>query len=134
MSTPRLPDWQARLGALLDARRTMPFAWGSNDCCLFAADCVQAVTGIDPALGLRQYNDAAGAARMLARLGGVRGAGNALLGVSVGALFARVGDIGEVQVGQREALGVCNGDGWLAVGEVGLVALPLSNAVRAWRF
>lgn len=36
-----------------DARRSVPFAWGSNDCRLFAADAVQAMTGVDHAAELR---------------------------------------------------------------------------------
>ena len=135
MTTPRFPDWQARLGALLAERRTMGFIWGKNDCCLFAADCVQACTGIDPAAGHRDYSDALGAARSLERFGGVPGVGDALAGEPIGPLMARVGDIGLVRHAGRNALVVCNGDNWLAVAEpCGLVTLPLRSATRAWRF
>ena len=43
----RLEDWPERLAAFVEARRAMPFRWGQNDCALFAADAVAAVTGVD---------------------------------------------------------------------------------------
>lgn len=133
--TPRLPDWQARLGALLEQRTPMPFAWGINDCCMFAADAVLACTGVDPGAAHRgNYSDASGGARTLQNLGGVAGVGDALFGAPVAPLAARVGDIGLVRVSDRDALAVCNGATWLAPGEKGLVALPLAAATRAWRY
>jgi hypothetical protein len=132
--TPRLPNWQSRLGVLLEERRTAPFAWGTNDCCSFAADCVQACTGVDPWKSEREYADAVGAARTLQKLGGVVGIGDTLFGERVGPGFARVGDVGLVSMDGRDSLAVCNGDTWLGVGEHGLVAVPFAAASQAWRF
>lgn len=134
MTTPRFPDWQARLGELLEQRREMPFAFGVNDCCTFPADCVLAVTGVDPGVGFRDHTDAAGAARRLAELGGVLGVGDKLFGSPVSPLMARVGDVGLVLIEGRESLAVCNGATWLGPGERGLVARPLRDATRAWMF
>ena len=134
MTTPRFPDWQARFGEFTEARRLMPFAWGPNDCCTFAGDCVLALTGIDPGAGHRDYSDAIGAARSLAEFGGVCGVGDALFGAVVPPLMARVGDVGMVRNDERDCLAVCNGETWLAPGLAGLVALPLEAASHAWRF
>jgi hypothetical protein len=41
----RLELWPSRLDAVIQAAATRPFAWGEHDCCTFAADCVEAVTG-----------------------------------------------------------------------------------------
>ena len=133
--TPRLPDWQARLGALLTERQSMPFAWATNDCVTFAADCVLACTGVDPGAGLRVYPpDASGGARALATYGGVPGVGDALFGAPIAPLTAFVGDVGLIESAGRDCLAVCNGATWLAPGESGLIAVQASRARRAWRF
>lgn len=44
-----LDGWDARLHAAIEAARAKPFQWGVHDCCLFACDCVLAVTGVDMA-------------------------------------------------------------------------------------
>lgn len=66
----RLPQWEGLLTAYLERVTEVPFAWGSNDCALFAASAVQAMTGIDPAEGLRgTYRTALGAAEALRQHG-----------------------------------------------------------------
>lgn len=44
----RIEGWEARLAGLVEARRRVPFAWGTNDCISFASDAVLALTGVDP--------------------------------------------------------------------------------------
>lgn len=62
----RFQDWEDRLRTYLDRVEWEPFAWGSHDCALFAADCVRVQTGIDPAADFRgRYDDARGAALAL---------------------------------------------------------------------
>ena len=49
----RFPDWPVRLEAFLLANQMRGFEWGQWDCCLFVADAINAMTGLDPALRLR---------------------------------------------------------------------------------
>lgn len=130
----RLTDWHARLMALIDARMTQPFEWGRNDCCLWPADAVLAMTGHDPALAYRgTYACARGAQTALARVGGLPGAG-ALCGAPIPPLCAQVGDVGLVSSnGERDAGAVCIGTHWLAVVKNGLGLIELSAARLAWR-
>ena len=59
----RFNDWEDRLRTYLDRVREERFAWGTHDCALFAADCVKAQTGVDPAEAFRgTYDTARGAA------------------------------------------------------------------------
>ena len=51
----RLPDWQSRLQAYLDAVAARTFDLGQHDCALFSAGAVQAMTGVDLARGFRGY-------------------------------------------------------------------------------
>ena len=67
----RLPNWRLHFDQLLCSRLQTNFAWGIFDCCLFAADVVQAVTGIDPAAPYRGYRGARQGMRLLRRAGGV---------------------------------------------------------------
>lgn len=125
--------WRQRFDALVAQRLRTPFAWGSHDCCLWAADCVLATTGHDPAADLRgTYTTALGAARVLSAIGGLPAAG-ARGGPAIPPLAAAVGDVGLVQHDGRDLMAVCAGSVWLAPAANGLAALPLSAATLAWR-
>lgn len=133
MTAARLPDWQSRLAELIAARRAAPFAWGKNDCCTFACDCVRAMTGHDPARGLRGHRTAKDAAAALRDNGGLRALANARLGAAIAPAEAQVGDIGLATVEGRPALVVCGGSAWTGPGKEGLVSVPMSSVMRAWR-
>jgi hypothetical protein len=49
----RISNWPSFLHAFVDVRRDVPFAYGTNDCCTFAADAVQLIYGVDPMADLR---------------------------------------------------------------------------------
>jgi hypothetical protein len=56
MTPIRLPDWRSRLDDMLVRHTVMAFSPGLHDCALFAASCVAAMTGVDPAARWRgQY-------------------------------------------------------------------------------
>lgn len=131
----RLRDWPERLAALFAARAEQPFEWGVHDCCMFAADAVLAVTGHDPAADLRgSYVNELGAARKLARYGGVAGAAIAHGGRVVPVALAQPGDVGlSLQDAAQPALAVWGGGAWHAAGQVGVVVVPTECIVRAWR-
>lgn len=130
---PRHRDWPERFDAFLAERRAQPFAWGVQDCCLFAADAVLTLWGIDPAEGLRGYRSASGAARIVKQLGGIERIGATRFGPPCAVALAQVGDIGLVHTDGRDSLAVCGGAHWIAPGEQGLEALPISEVRSAWR-
>lgn len=112
----------------------MPFVWGWNDCAVFAASCVEAVTGEDPAADLRgTYSTAFEAADVLQGLGGLESIADARLGPPVNPKLAQVGDIAMCQVEGRDALAVVMGSHLLAPGESGLVPVPILEARKVWR-
>lgn len=49
----RFPDWQERLSRFFALYRNRPFRYGDWDCCLFAADAIQVMTGTDIAAEYR---------------------------------------------------------------------------------
>jgi hypothetical protein len=130
----RLHDWQLRYAAFARERAAMPFAWGANDCCLFAADAVLALTGTDPAEQLRgTYSAALGAARVLEEHGGVAALATAALGPTLPPALAGVGDVVLIETGGREALAICNGTSVIGAGERGTVSYGIGAAKSAWR-
>lgn len=125
--------WRERLDAFVLARRFTPFAWGTNDCCLFAADAVLAMTGVDHAADVRgTYSDAREAVQVLAGLGGLAAVASRG-GPECPPLCARVGDVGIVNDGERDALAVCLGEVWAVPVTGGLAVMLFESAQRAWR-
>ena len=126
-------EWQSSLAELVAQRMAAPFEWGVNDCCIFAADAVRAMTGRDPAADAHCYSTALEAAQVVRKLGGLAEiAATRAGGEEVPPLMARVGDVvlGKLD---RECLGICTGETWHAPSACGLVAAPMSTALRAWR-
>lgn len=130
----RREDWAERLFALIDARHDTPFAWGLHDCCTFAADAVREMTGVDPIADVRgAWDDEISALRLLTKHGGIEALASARLGERVAPAFAQRGDVVLHTLTGREALGVCVGDRFAAVGDVGLEFVRMSFATLAWR-
>ncbi len=134
----RLPNWRLRFDALITERLRAPFAWGTNDCALFAADSVLALTGFDPALKLRTHRSARQAARTLRRRGDLATLVDLHLGPSCAASLAVQGDVVMVPMntewGGRLALGVCLSCDYAAgPGATGLLQTSMANAVCAWK-
>jgi len=134
----RLPDWPARLAALMDETLGLPFAWGRHDCVTFAARAVLAVTGEDHLQGTPQWVNARAAARALQAMGGFEAAVSKRLGPPVSILQARRGDL--VLMPHRAvrgrwpgALAVCFGNLCGAPGHDRLSLRPLADASLCWR-
>lgn len=130
----RLRDWQERLAKLFRERSNAPFGWGINDCVLFAADDVQACTGVDVACDVRgQWQDETQAMRVLRAHGGLAELCIARLGPVIPAALAQPGDVGLVSIHGRPSLAVCGGPHFHAPGALGLEVIDAACAQRAWR-
>jgi hypothetical protein len=133
----RLPDWEVRLAAYLQPLRLRAFAWGSHDCCTFAAGAVEAMTGVDPMPEFRgHYSTAIGSARALKRFGaGTLAATMDGKFEGASASLAQRGDV----VMTSGLLGICMGSFLIAVGREGdregLIRIERARWVdaRAWR-
>jgi hypothetical protein len=119
----------------------MPFSWGSNDCCRFAAAAVEATTGVDPMASVERYGIAPGKPRRgLQRLfrrmeasGGLGALAAEYLGPPLSPRMAGVGDVVLVMNEGREMLAICNGVNAMAPGVSGMVALGMEAALAAWK-
>jgi hypothetical protein len=129
----RYRDWQSRIAGFVASRESTPFAWGSQDCALFTCDAIKEMSGHDPASDVRGYSTAKGAARVVAKLGGMRAIGATRFGPEIHPMQAQVGDVGLVEIDGRESLVLCGGSQWIGAGRDGLVRLEIGVAVMAWR-
>lgn len=58
--------WSHRLNVVIESNLKRPFEYGTWDCCLFVAECVEAMTGENPMPEFRnKYNDKEGALRLV---------------------------------------------------------------------
>ena len=135
----RLPDWEARLAPVIAAAQAARFAWGEHDCCVFAADCVQALTGVDLLAPVRgRYRSAYTAARLVTAEGGLQAAVSRVLGAEPHEDFAhaRRGDLVAIEMPEacafRHALGVVVGSSALVPLEIGLQRVAQGDWCRVW--
>lgn len=136
---PRFQDWPTRLAEFIETRRFTPFKWGKNDCCLFAADAVLAMTGVDPAKRLRGYRTALGAARKAKRhrtKADPYGVAQwpTLCGFEpVPVAFAQRGDMVQMTMPAGPAICICLGEMSAGAGKECLTFLPTLAATHAWK-
>ena len=124
-------DWLSALHAHLESVRATPFGYGTNDCALFTAGAVAAMTGEDPAAAFR--------GKYRTRIGGLRkiraaGYADQIDFVAknfreIQPAFASVGDVVVLNVG---ALGVHVGDRVAVAGADGLSFCPVADVARAF--
>lgn len=134
----RVENWPSRLHEVLEATAQDRFEWGRLDCLLFVADCIQAMTGEDPAEAQRgRYTTEIGSKRVLASdLGGSLDAALTMkLGDPVPIPFSGRGDVVLVMVDGVEAAGVIDlsGERVAVLTLDGLESLPISAVRRAWK-
>jgi len=138
----RRENWEHFLSEFLFKRKNSSFRYGRNDCCLFVADAIEKMTGVDPAWEFRgKYKTKSGAKHLLLQFAG----GNILetvkrLTISYGMPeisinFAGRGDIALVNGEMGDALGVIDmtGEKVAIPGRKGLVFFPTIAIKKAWR-
>lgn len=136
----RFEDWPTRLDAFFLSRKNEPFVWGKNDCCLFAADAIVAMTGEDFAARFRgTYDDLKSAVKILREMGkSISGLASDLAKLEeIPILFAQRGDVVLIDGELGESLGIVALDGVSIAGPgvdaEGLIFLPINVSKKAWR-
>ena len=142
--------WQTRaFHNFLLENADKPFAWGTHDCALFAANAILANTGVDIADDFRgKYITQLGAFKTIKQVTGGTTVADAAaycaakhgLVEHTYPLMAKRGDLVVVENGGNLIAGVIhlNGVHAISVSESGLVRLPIadvtgkSNIVRSW--
>lgn len=145
MPLTRHQHWETRaLHQFLLERADEPFAWGGNDCALFAADAIEAMTAVDIAADFRgRYTDEAGALAAIREIAGGDTVADAAawcarkycLAEWEHPLQAQRGDLVVVDNGGRLIAGVVHLSGRhvVTMAAEGLVRLPISSVRRSWK-
>lgn len=116
--------------SVIDKYAGMPFDYRS-DCCRFAAECVEMVTGKNPIAEL-SYSTEREAYRIIKQYGGLREAVTHYLGEPSDG-EGKDGDVCLIDASNnREALGVIYRDRVVARVESGLMDYPVSRAKTLW--
>lgn len=134
----RRRDWRTRLHEAIETARRRPFSWETgDDCAMFAANCVLAMTDADPAARFRgRYTTATGALRV------VREAGFADLADAAASMLeeihpsrARVGDVAMVPVDDALgwSVGIVIGEQVAVLTPAGIGSASRSLAAKAFR-
>lgn len=130
----RNPQWPALLNEFIESRRHVPFSWGGQDCCLFAADWILLATGEDRATKWRgTYSSLLGAIRHVQKAGGVVNLPIVAGLEPVQPEFAHRGDLVGLPTSLGLALGVCLGKSCAFPGHDGLIFHSRRRARHAWR-
>lgn len=133
----RFSDWSTRLREFEESRSPVPFQWGVNDCCLYACDAIQAITGIDPAESFRGYTTEAEANEKIAVYGSLEKLTESICdecGFSeVPVKFAKRGDVALCEWQGKQFVCVLGTSSHPhGPGERGVVAYPRGCMKRAW--
>lgn len=144
MPLKRTMHWRTReLNQHLLERVKAPHVYGQNDCCLFAADGVKAMTGVDIAEDFRGYTTEQAALAKIVKVTG----GSTVEDAAVYCaqkyglpelqypLMAQGGDLVLIQEADGFKMGLIHLSGTCAVvpGELELRRIPLTAIKRAWR-
>jgi len=146
MALKRTPHWATReFHQFLVARAKTPFQYGTNDCSMFAADAIKAITGTDIAAEFRgTYNDAPSSLRAIHRITGGTTVEDAAVWIAKKhgleerqhPLTAQRGDLVLIPNADGTLIaGVVhlNGRHAVSVGENGVQRFSISTVKRAWK-
>lgn len=135
ISLQRLEGWEQRLFEFTRASMSQPYEWGTNDCIIFAAGCVEAMTGVDLAAEHRgTYTDELGAARIIARAGADSLAGFVALYLPETPLsLVQRGDIVIAEGPEGDFAAVCQGVTCVGPSRRGLIHVKTLQAKQAFK-
>jgi hypothetical protein len=131
----RRPDWQTRLSRFLARVARTPYDDANHYCAIFAADGVEAVTGVDLVENWRgRHATNQSALRALIRAGFADHIDFAAsLLPEIPPMEARAGDIAVVPSPMGPCLGIVQGEVIYTVAQTGLGTVPRALAARAFR-
>lgn len=126
----RISTWEEALSNYIIIKRHEPFEYGVNDCCLFAAGAVEAITGEDPMSEFRGKYDS-----LKTSLKAIKDIGAGTLETTMDGKFPEVA-IGHAQRGDlaffNESVGVVVGGFAYFVSDDGLERINRSFWDKCW--
>lgn len=126
-------NWASAMFGVMTDHQGRSFEWGVNDCCLFVARTIDAMTGGDVEARISVvYRDERSAFALMAKHGGLFETATHFLGEPTEERAVR-GDAVGFDGGEGQALGICIGSTIVAMGKAGLMSLPRSAILKVWK-
>lgn len=117
----------------IEGWRSKPFVWGESDCCMFVAEYVKKLTGVDHAVRWRgTYSTEVGALKALKEAGGMVALLSSALGDAQGPLSACRGDVVWGEYEEGPACGIMVGHACAFMAKDGVCLKPLSSIKGCW--
>lgn len=132
----RRSDWHTRMLDAIASASVVPFCFGQHDCVMFCAYVVDRMCDTDHFKRLREtypYRDELDAINIIESGKGLHQLTRDWLGKPVNARQAQPGDVVLMRNEGGALLAIVEGNGAVAAAERGVVSLPMSDAVCAWR-
>lgn len=131
----RLPNWYSRLFNLISEKENEQFKIGTNDCTIFAADVVNAVTGVDYAEKYRGKYKTFKAGNELLKADGFESNIDFIEKnfEEIPASFSRAGDIGLIKVKRGFAVVAIMSGFAVAVSNNGLQRYKISEVSKVFK-
>jgi hypothetical protein len=138
----RRENWEDFLSDFICKRKDSAFKYGENDCCLFVADAVENITGVDIAEEFRgKYTSKVEAYRLLIKYSG--GAVEETFKElsknygfhEISTKYAGRGDIALVRGEMGDAVGIVDmtGERVAIPARKGLIYFPMEEIIKSWR-
>lgn len=131
----RVDGWETRLMEAVQRHDSMPLEYGTSDCIIHIADCIEAVTGEDPMASYRgAYASEEEAGELLVSLGAsdVEELLESLY-EEVPPALARRGDVGVVKIKGVAACVVVMGPLIIGKSSLGSIKMSTSRLTRAFK-
>lgn len=130
----RRPDWQERLRVAANARRSLPYRYGENDCWCFARALIEAMTDTLLLPEIDPPKSWIGAAKVMIERGWetVEDIMIEVLGAPIDPATSRAGDIVTYEFGGELHLAVQMESDALAPSPYGMVVIGRERWRRAW--
>lgn len=128
----RKEQWPTLMWEKIEQYLETPFVWGENDCCLFTARVVDAITGGDFEEQLKpHYHDKASAIKYIGDSGGLESAVSTYFGPSKTGRPQR-GDVVMFDGPLGHTIGICVGNKIASVYDDGVCYVNKSQTICFW--
>lgn len=129
----RRHDWSSQLYFQIDSHKDRSFIWGDNDCCLFVARVVDAMSDTNHEMTLRdKYQDEQTALEYISLSGGIADAVDTFIGSHKSEGRPMRGDVVLFNGENGETLGICVGRYIAAMGKDGVVFADRPSMICYW--
>ena len=129
----RKEQWPTLMWEKIEELTSVPFEWGTNDCCMFTAKVIDAIC-VDGTFAERlsqKYTDESSALRYIANRGGIEPAVSEFIGESKTGRPQR-GDVVMFAGDNGDTLGVFVGNAIASVTKEGVVFIPRNKTICYW--